>query len=55
VLAGTEAELARRDVADSTRATSPLTQAPDAMVVDSSAMSADEVVELIVGRAGALR
>lgn len=43
----THAELARRDHLDSTRAASPLTQAPDAVVIDSSALSLDEVIERI--------
>lgn len=38
-------DLARRDHLDSTRATDPLRQAPDALVVDSTGMDIDEVVE----------
>ncbi len=49
-VAGTEAELIRRDQADSSRAASPLTQAPDAVVVDTSSLSADEVIAVIVGQ-----
>ena len=37
-----------RDLRDSERATAPLKQADDAILVDSSALSADEVVELMV-------
>jgi cytidylate kinase len=50
-LATTEADLRRRDVADASRAASPLQQAPDAVVVDSSGLSIDEVVQLVVERA----
>ncbi|MHA3704759.1 (d)CMP kinase [Jatrophihabitans sp. YIM 134969] len=38
------ADLERRDHADSTRATSPLTAADDAVVVDTSDLDADQVV-----------
>lgn len=44
----TKADLARRDALDSGRAASPLAQAPDARVVDSTELSADEVVDLVV-------
>jgi cytidylate kinase len=47
-VASTEAELARRDAADAGRAASPLQQAPDATVVDSSALDIDQVVAAIV-------
>jgi cytidylate kinase len=47
-VAQTMAELGRRDALDSGRVASPLAQAPDAMVVDSSDLSVDSVVELIV-------
>lgn len=50
-VAGTAADLARRDAADSSRKASPLTQAPDALVVDSSVLTAAEVIALIVERA----
>jgi CMP/dCMP kinase len=40
----TEADLARRDRLDSTRATDPLRQAPDAIVIDSTEMDIDQVV-----------
>jgi cytidylate kinase len=43
-LAATQADLAKRDAADSRRAASPLTQAPDATVLDSSELSVDELV-----------
>jgi cytidylate kinase len=44
----TQAELARRDSADSTRAASPLQQAPDATVIDSSALGVEEVVAAVL-------
>ena len=44
------ADLARRDHLDSTRAASPLTTAPDAVVIDTTGMSVEEVVEEIVSR-----
>jgi cytidylate kinase len=47
-LAHTEADLTRRDHADSTRAASPLQQAADAIVIDSSTLAIDEVVDSIV-------
>ena len=37
----------RRDVIDSTRATAPLRPAPDAVVIDSTCMSIEEVVQTI--------
>jgi cytidylate kinase len=40
----TAAELARRDHLDSTRATDPLRQAPDAVVLDTTDLGIDEVV-----------
>lgn len=45
------AELARRDEIDSTRATSPLTPARDAMIINTDALALDEVVATIVERA----
>jgi cytidylate kinase len=50
-VAGTEADLIRRDAADSTRDASPLAQAADALVVDSSALDIDQVVAVILDRA----
>lgn len=44
----TQADLARRDTADSTRAASPLTQAPDAVVVDSTSLDAAGVIGQVV-------
>jgi cytidylate kinase len=48
VLAATEADLARRDQADSTRAASPLQQASGATLVDSSALAIEAVVARVV-------
>ena len=48
--AGVAADLARRDRLDSTRATSPLTVAPGALVVDTTDRSVDEVVQAILER-----
>ena len=47
-VAQTMAELGRRDAIDSGRVASPLSQASDALVVDSSDLSVDAVVDLIV-------
>lgn len=44
-LARTAAELARRDRLDSTRAIDPLRQAPDAIVLDTTELGIDEVVD----------
>ena len=41
----TAADLARRDRLDSTREVDPLQQAADAVVLDSTGMGIDEVVE----------
>lgn len=51
----TEAELARRDRLDSTRAASPLRQAPDAVVVDGTSCTLDAVVEHVCSLALATR
>jgi cytidylate kinase len=48
VLAATRADLERRDRLDSTRATSPLTRAPDALEIDTTTMSVDEAVDAVV-------
>ncbi|HET6825417.1 MAG TPA: (d)CMP kinase [Amnibacterium sp.] len=53
-VAATEEALRRRDAADSGRAASPLTQAPDATVIDSTRLSADAVIARIVDLAGAV-
>jgi cytidylate kinase len=54
-LAVTKDALSRRDALDAGRAASPMTQAPDALAVDSSAMSVDEVVATIVAAARGVR
>ncbi len=41
-------EMARRDRLDSSRRTSPLVQAPDAVVIDTTELSLDEVVERVL-------
>ncbi len=48
-VAETQTALLVRDAKDSGRAASPLTVAPDAVVVDTTSMSLDEVVAQIVG------
>jgi len=47
-VAATEADLARRDAADSTRVTSPLTQAEGAVVIDSTDLDADAVIAKVL-------
>ena len=44
-------ELARRDRIDSTRATSPLTAPPEAVIINTDAMTIDQVVERILQEA----
>ncbi len=44
----TEADLARRDRIDSTRAASPLAKAPDAVEIDGTHLTLDQVVDTIV-------
>jgi cytidylate kinase len=54
-LAATSADMARRDALDSGRVVDPLTQAPDAVILDSTELGVDEVVGRLVdlvGRAG---
>jgi CMP/dCMP kinase len=50
-LALTRDELARRDLLDSTRAASPLVKAADAIEIDTTAISLDDVVARIVALA----
>jgi cytidylate kinase len=50
----TEAELIRRDAADSSRTASPLQRAADSIDIDSSAMTVDEVVRAVLDRAMAV-
>ena len=45
-----KAEIEKRDYDDSHRAVSPLKQADDALLVDSTNMNADEVVEFIISK-----
>lgn len=45
----TETALRERDAKDSSRETSPLAQAPDAVVVDTTEMTLDEAIDHIVG------
>lgn len=47
-LAALSREIAERDLRDTTRAVAPLKPAPDAHVIDSTAMSIDEVVEQVL-------
>lgn len=47
-VAAVAADIARRDGLDSSRATSPLTQAADAVEVDTTHLGIDEVVETLV-------
>jgi len=56
-LATTRAEMMARDERDSTRSVAPLKQAADAIAVDSSGLTADEVVALMAAlvRAAAVR
>jgi cytidylate kinase len=51
----THADLLRRDELDSSRAASPLQQAPDAIVVDGTGMTLDEVVAHVCELASARR
>jgi cytidylate kinase len=44
------ADLARRDALDQGREVSPLTEAPDAFVVDTTGMTVDEIIEVIAAR-----
>ena len=44
------ADIQRRDLADSTRAASPLRKADDAVELDSSAMTLEQVVDWVVAR-----
>lgn len=50
-LARTQAALERRDHLDSTRISSPLAKADDAIEIDTSSLTLDEVVARIVGHA----
>jgi cytidylate kinase len=50
-VARTSQELRSRDVADSSRAVAPLKPAPDALVLDTTALRFDEQVDAILSRA----
>jgi cytidylate kinase len=47
------AAMARRDQVDSTRAASPLTKADDAVEIDTTELSVEEIVDHLLGRLGA--
>ena len=47
-VAAAHANLASRDHLDSTRAVSPLTQAPDSVVIDGTDLTLDEVISAVV-------
>jgi cytidylate kinase len=47
------AAIAKRDYLDSTRAASPLAKAPDAVEIDTSHLSVEEIVEQVMQRLGA--
>jgi CMP/dCMP kinase len=53
-LATTQADLLKRDSADSARTASPLTQASDATVLDSTELGIDEIVRQILARIDAV-
>jgi cytidylate kinase len=46
------ADIARRDHVDSTRAASPLTKADDAVEIDTSTLTVDEIVDRVMQRLG---
>jgi cytidylate kinase len=48
-VSATHADLVRRDTLDSSRKASPLQQAPDAVVLDSTSLGIDEVVGRLLG------
>jgi CMP/dCMP kinase len=50
----TRADLARRDEIDSTRAASPLAKAPDAIEIDGTHLTLDQVVDAIIARVDAV-
>lgn len=53
--AATQLDLARRDKIDSTRAASPLSMAADAVLVDSTHLTLEQVIDRIVDLIGAMR
>jgi cytidylate kinase len=46
------ADLARRDALDQGREVSPLTEAPDAFVVDTTGLDVAEIIEVIAAKVG---
>lgn len=48
-VASTESALRERDAKDSSREASPLAQAPDAVLLDTTELDLDEVIDLFVG------
>jgi CMP/dCMP kinase len=54
-LATTQADLQKRDSADAGRTASPLTQAADATVLDSTELGIDEIVRQILARIDAVK
>lgn len=54
-LAATMREMAERDQRDSTRAHAPLQRAVDAVVVDTTALTLEEVVETLLRRVRAVQ
>jgi cytidylate kinase len=50
-IAAVAADIARRDQLDSNRATSPLSQVPDAVVLDTTDLEIDEVIDRLVDMA----
>ncbi|MBE2997257.1 (d)CMP kinase [Nocardiopsis sp. HNM0947] len=54
-VAGTQADLARRDALDSSRKDSPLTQTADATELDTTGLDLDQVIALVVGLADEAR
>jgi cytidylate kinase len=49
------AAIAARDIRDSTRATAPLRPAPDAIVIDTTALSVEQVIDRVIERVGRTR
>jgi cytidylate kinase len=54
-LAAVEREMRERDQRDTERPVAPLRQAPDAVLVDSTSLSIEEVVDAIVARVESIR
>ncbi|HET6456792.1 MAG TPA: (d)CMP kinase, partial [Armatimonadota bacterium] len=43
-------DIEERDIRDSTRSDSPLTQVPDAVVIDTDDLTVEEVIEKVIGQ-----